>query len=162
VQSYRIEYAECFDQIASEYPEFQRSIGHSSAALVICQSDEKFSDQVPLIRKRLLKRFMQTGRYEDAIEQIIRLVGATVDLDLQRNYCLSKTHLWLEQRSFQSASGVSAGFPNWFATLFSMPPVDLLVKTHVEIPDDFDVAGLLLQENQENLLRIVRRGSSSD
>jgi tetratricopeptide (TPR) repeat protein len=145
VQSYRIEYAECFDQIASEYPEFQRSIGHSSAALVICQSDEKFSDQVPLIRKRLLKRFMQTGRYEDAIEQIIRLVGATVDLDLQRNYCLSKTHLWLEQRSFQSASGVSAGFPNWFATLFSMPPVDLLVKTHVEIPDDFDVAGLLVE-----------------
>ena len=144
VQSYRIEYAECFDQIASTFPEFQRSVGLSTAALVICQSEDKFSDQIPLIRGRLLKRFIQTGRYEDAVEQISRLVGTQVDLDLQRNYCLSKTHLWLEQRSYQIASGISSSFPNWFATLVSMPPVDLLVKTHVEIPDDFEVAGLLV------------------
>ncbi|MFM8402284.1 MAG: tetratricopeptide repeat protein, partial [Pirellula sp.] len=42
------------------------------------------------------------------------------------------------------SSGNLASLPNWFASLAGLPPVDLLVKSHIEIPKSLDIAGLLV------------------
>ncbi len=141
----KLQLAMCSDITAGDdLRQVQNAVQLNLGALGICQADLKREVQIPVIRRRLVKRLGQLGRFEDAIDQISRLVGPQVDLELQRYYTICKVRLWLDGRGYEIASGESADLPNWFATLVSMPPVDLLVKTHVEIPEDFEIAGMLV------------------
>lgn len=140
----KLELARCVDEIAQGNAGLQNSIRLNMGALAICQSEASLEPQIPTIRRRLVTRLSQLGNHEDAIDQISRLVGPEVDLELQRFYTISKVRLWLDGRGYDMAAGTSASLPNWFASLVGMPPVDLLVKTHVEIPEDFEIAGLLV------------------
>jgi tetratricopeptide (TPR) repeat protein len=141
----KLQLALCADKTAGENSkQIQNAVGLNLAALAICQADSRLEANTPIIRRRLVQRMAQLGRFEDAIDQINRLVDSKVDFELQRYFTICKVRLWLDGRGYESASGDSADLPNWFATLVSMPPVDLLVKTHVEIPEDFEIAGLLV------------------
>jgi tetratricopeptide (TPR) repeat protein len=140
----KLKLALCADQLAKDSKGIQEAIRLNMTALSICQANPELETDIPVIRRRLVKRMSEFGNYEDAIDQISRLVSQDVDLELQRYYTVAKTRLWLDGRGYQMASGLSGNLPNWFASLVQMPPVDLLVKTHVEVPEDFEVAGLLV------------------
>jgi len=143
--SQRLALGLCADMIAGSTSRgIQQSVQLNFAALAVCLVDSKLEGSIPEIRQRLIKRMSQLGRFEDAIDQINRLVGPEVDLDLQRYYTIAKVRLWLDGRGQDVASGSSTGLPNWFASLAGLPPVDLLVKTHIEVPDDFEIAGMLV------------------
>lgn len=143
-QRINIDLALCADQIAENSPSIQNAIRLNMAALAICQGDASLEAEIPVIRRRLVKRMSELGNYEDAIDQITRLVGPHLDLELQRYYTIAKVRLWLDGRGYDFASGNTGQLPNWFASLVQLPPVDLLVKTHIEAPEDFEVAGILV------------------
>lgn len=140
----KLQQALCADEIATGAQGIQNSIRLNMAALAICQSDSKFESQIPAIRRRLIKRMSEIGNYEDTIDQITRLVGPEPDLELQSYFTIAKVQLWLDGRTAEIASGNLASLPNWFASLASLPPVDLLVKSHIEIPKSLEIAGLLV------------------
>jgi tetratricopeptide (TPR) repeat protein len=143
--SKKLQLAFCADEIADNTSQgIQEVVKLNMAALAICQADAKLEGNIPEIRQRLIKRLSQLGRFEDAIDQINRLVGPKVDLELQRCYTIAKVRLWLDGRGLDAASGSSTGLPNWFESLVALPPVDLLFKTHVEVSDDFEIAGMLV------------------
>ena len=140
----KIDLALCADQIAENLQSIQNSIRLNMAALAICQGVSSLETEIPVIRRRLFKRMSELGNYEDAIDQITRLVGPNIDLKLQRYYTIAKVRLWLDGRGYDFASANTGQLPNWFASLVQLPPVDLLVKTHIEAPEDFEVAGILV------------------
>ena len=143
-QRIKIDLALCADQIAENSPSIQNSIRLNMAALAICQGDSSLETEIPVIRRRLFKRMSELGNYEEAIDQITRLVGPNIDLELQRYYTTAKVRLWLDGRGYDFASANTGQLPNWFSSMVQLPPVDLLVKTHIEAPEDFEVAGTLV------------------
>ena len=140
----KLQQALCADELAAGAQGIQNSIRLNMAALAICQSDSKFESQIPAIRRRLIKRMSEIGNYEDTIDQITRLVGPEPDLELQHYFTIARVQLWLDGRTTEIASGNLASVPNWFASLASIPPVDLLVRSHIEIPKSLEIAGLLV------------------
>jgi tetratricopeptide (TPR) repeat protein len=143
-QERKLQLALCADKLATGSQRIQESIRLNMSALGICQADARYENKIPDIRRRLIKRMSEIGNYEDAIDQIGRSVGPEPDLELQRYFTIAKVQMWLDGRTAELSSGNLASLPNWFASLAGLPPVDLLVKSHIEIPKSLDIAGLLV------------------
>jgi tetratricopeptide (TPR) repeat protein len=139
----KIQLADCADRVADNPNEIKSAMRLSHQVLGICLSDPHLESWVPSIRRRLLKRHAELGEFEEVINLATQLVGSDVDLELQRYYSVAKARLYLLDRDYDLKTPAPEELPDWFASLLSIRPLDLLVATNHEIPEDFEIAALL-------------------
>jgi len=137
--SSKIKFAQVIDKTAVAPSEIQQAISLLQLAVSACESTPGLVNEIPAIRHSMVTRMMQVGRYEDALEQIAKLAGPKVDLDLERNLAMCRYRLASEKRSTNIADSSKTALPRWFSGLLELNIVDLLLKAYVDNPQNMEI-----------------------
>ena len=137
---YKVELAEAFDKGASRFPEYSRAVSMYATAIGACEADIDFRDKLVDLRERMMERLFTLGRYEDAMEQIPRLAGQTMDPELLKWLARCRFKLAIEKRTHTFSSASQSLMPEWLVTASTMHSVDLLMKALIENPGDKEIS----------------------
>lgn len=162
----KVDLAEVYDKAAQSLPEIERLVSMQSVALGACEANPTLRERALAIRSRMVERLMQLGRQEDAMDQIARISGPTLDPTLERQFALCRYQLAVEKRSHRLPSNVQTMIPKWLAGLEQMYVPDLLDKALIDNPGDIELSMALasLYLGDPELLRnsIVSKENSSE
>lgn len=136
----KVKLAQVYDKIAVTREQAEELLSLLHSALSACEATPGLEDEIPGIRKSMIARMMEQGRYEDALEQIAKLAGPKTDLELGRKLAMCRFRLASENRSSDLAEGAKAGLPRWFSTLMQMNVVDLLLKAYIDNPQNMELS----------------------
>ncbi len=141
----KIELSELYDKSAVSIPEITRLITLQSIAIGACEADKDLEGEKPKIRRRMIERMMEIGRQEDALDQIAKVAGPQVDIELERWLALCRYELAFEKRTHRLSSASQSQLPDWLMALESMNVVDLLLKALIDTPGDMRLSMALAQ-----------------
>lgn len=135
----KIKLAEVADQTADSPEKIQGLITLQHIAIAACESAPGFVDEIPPIRAKLVDRLMSVARYEDALEQIAKLAGLRMDLELERKLALCRFRLFQENRSSTLADNSKIALPRWLSGMLELNVIDLLLKAYVDNPQNMEL-----------------------
>jgi len=145
-REYKVKLAEVLDRTLPEQADLS-SVGRlnqviavQSVALGACEADPALADRGIAIRKRLIKRLTQIGRFEDAMNQIAELAGPSSDPFLLKNLALLRYSMALEKRTHSYSESKQSVIPEWLYSAASLQVVDLLLKALIDNPGDIDLS----------------------
>lgn len=135
----KIKLADVVDRLAITKEDIQGVITLQHIAISACESTPGFAEEIPAIRSKMVDRLMSTARYEDALEQIAKLAGPRLDLELERKLALCRFRLFQENRSVNLAANSKTALPRWIAGMLELNVIDLLLKAYVDNPQNMDL-----------------------
>jgi tetratricopeptide (TPR) repeat protein len=135
----KIKLAEVADQAANIPEAIQAVITFQHIAIAACESTPGFAEEIPAIRAKLVDRLMMAARYEDALEQIAKLAGLRMDVELERKLALCRFKLFQENRSSSLADSSKIALPRWLAGMLELNVIDLLLKAYVDNPQNMEL-----------------------
>lgn len=115
-------------------------IAAQARALGVCEVDSSLRDREQPIRKRMMQRLFQAGRFEDAMDQIAKLSGPSIDGYLIKWLALSKYSMALENRNHAFTDSTQISIPDWLYSASTLQVVDLLLKSIIDNPGDIDIS----------------------
>jgi tetratricopeptide (TPR) repeat protein len=115
-------------------------IACQSVAVGICESDPSFSEREIAIRKSMIKRLNQVGRFEDAMNQIAELAGPSTDPFLIKNLALLRYTMSLENRNHSFSDSKQSVIPEWLYSASNAQVIDLLIKALIDNPGDKELS----------------------
>lgn len=143
----RVELAEVLDEALPDESSdafsinlLNRILGAQSRALGVCEADTELKDREPSIRRRMLQRLIQADRLEDAMDQIAKLSGPTIDPSLIKSMSLCRYSMALEKRSHSFTDSTQIAIPEWLYTASTLHVVDLLLKAIIDNPGDIEIS----------------------
>lgn len=122
-----------------------RIIATQALALGICESDPSFKDREVQIRKRMMERLFQTGRFEDAMDQTAKLAGPAIDGYLMKWLALCKYSMALENRKHSFTDSTQISIPDWLYSASTLQVPDLLLKAIIDNPGDIELSTSIAQ-----------------
>lgn len=145
-REYKVKLAEVLDRNLPEQADLS-SVGRlnqviavQSVALGVCESDPSLADRGIAIRKRLIKRLTQIGRFEDAMNQIAELAGPSSDPFLLKNLALLRYSMALEKRTHSYSQSKQSVIPEWLYSAANLQVVDLMLKALIDNPGDIELS----------------------
>jgi hypothetical protein len=117
-----------------------RILAAQSRALGVCEADADLKEREPAIRRRMLQRLIQADRLEDAMDQIAKLSGPTIDPSLIKSLSLCRYSMALEKRSHSFTDSTQIAIPEWLYTASTLHAVDLLLKAVIDNPGDIEIS----------------------
>jgi tetratricopeptide (TPR) repeat protein len=145
-REYKVKLAEALDRTLPEQADLS-SVGRlnqiiavQSVALGACEADPSLADRGIAIRKRLIKRLTQIGRFEDAMNQIAELAGPSSDPYLLKNLALLRYSMALEKRTHSYSESRQSVISEWLYSAANMQVVDLLLKALIDNPGDIELS----------------------
>lgn len=145
-REYKVKLAEVMDQSLPKKagPEFSgqlnRIIALQYIALGICEPDPTFAERGRAIRKSLIGRLNQLGRFEDALNEISELAGPSTDPELLKDLALIRYSLSLENRTHSYSESRQSVIPEWLYSASNSQVVDLLQKALINNPGDIELS----------------------
>ena len=145
-REYKVKLAEVLDRTLPEQADtssaarLNQVISVQSVALGVCEADPSFADREIAIRKRLIKRLTQIGRFEDAMNQIAELAGPSSDPYLLKNLALLRYSMALEKRTHSYSESRQSVIPEWLYSAANFQVVDLLLKALIDNPGDIELS----------------------
>jgi tetratricopeptide (TPR) repeat protein len=145
-REYKVQLAEVLDRTLPEQVDLSSAarlnqiISVQSVALGACEADPSFADREIEIRKRLIKRLTQVGRFEDAMNQIAELAGPSSDPFLLKNLALLRYSMVLEKRTHSYSESRQSVIPEWLHSSANFQVVDLLLKALIDNPGDIELS----------------------
>ncbi len=142
----KIKLAEVLDKAISDQAGYEsfgfvnQIIASQSVALGVCEADESLADRELSIRKRMLLRLIQVGRFEDAMNQIAELATPSSDPFLLKNLALLRYSMYQENRSGAFSESRQVAIPDWLYSASNLNVVDLLLKALIDNPGDIDLS----------------------
>lgn len=143
---YKVKLAEVLDRTVPEQADLS-SVGRlnqviavQSVALGVCEADASLADRGIAIRKSLVKRLTQIGRFEDAMNQIAELAGPSSDPFLLKNLALLRYSMALEKRTHSYSESRQSVIPEWLYSAANLQVVDLLLKALIDNPGDIELS----------------------
>jgi tetratricopeptide (TPR) repeat protein len=127
------------------YNLLSRIIAAQARALGVCETDADLKVKEPIIRKRMMQRLMQAGRYEDAMDQIAKLAGPSIDGYLMKWLALSRYSMALENRGYTFSDSTQVAIPDWLYSASSLHVVDLLLKSIIDNPGDIEISSAIAE-----------------
>ena len=146
---FKIKLAEVLDKAIGDQAGFEsygfvnQIIASQSIALGVCESDETLADREASIRKRMLLRLIQVGRFEDAMNQVAELATPTSDPFLLKNLALLRYSMAMENRSHSFSDSRQVAIPDWLYAASNLNVIDLLLKALIDNPGDIDLSSAL-------------------
>jgi len=128
------------DQTKDSFNRLNRIIAAQARALGICEVDASMKDKEPQIRKRMMERLSQVGRYEDAMDQIAKLAGPNIDGYLMKWLALARFSMALENRNHSFTDSTQISIPDWLYSASTLHVIDLLLKSIIDNPGDIDIS----------------------
>jgi hypothetical protein len=122
-----------------------RIISTQASALGVCESDPSFKDRETQIRKRMMERLFQVGRFEDAMDQTAKLAGPAIDGYLMKWLALSKFSMALENRNHSFTDSTQISIPDWLYSASTLQVPDLLLKSIIDNPGDIELSTAIAQ-----------------
>jgi tetratricopeptide (TPR) repeat protein len=145
-REYKVKLAEVLDRTLPEQADLgsvgrlNQIIAVQSVALGVCEADPSLADRGIAIRKRLIKRLTQIGRFEDAMNQIAELAGPSSDPFLLKNLALLRYSMALEKRTHSYSESKQSVIPEWLYSAANLQVVDLLLKALIDNPADIELS----------------------
>jgi tetratricopeptide (TPR) repeat protein len=115
-------------------------IATQARALGVCELDSSMKDREQAIRKRMMQRLVQAGRFEDAMDQIAKLSTPSIDSYLMKWLALSKYSMALENRNHSFTDATQISIPDWLYSASTLQVVDLLLKSIIDNPGDIEIS----------------------
>ena len=119
--------------------QLNRIIAFQFVALGACEADPTFAERGRAIRKSLVGRLKQVGRFEDAMNQISELAGPSSDPELLKDLALIRYSLSLENRTHSFSESRQSVIPEWLYSAANSQVVDLLQKALINNPGDIEL-----------------------
>ena len=148
----KVELAEVLDKAlpddgssASSFNLLNRIIAAQARALGVCEVDASLNAREPAIRRRMVQRLIQAGRLEDAMDQIGKLAGPSIDPSLMKSLSLCRYSMALEKRSHSFNDSARSSIPDWLYNASTLHVVDLLLKAIIDNPGDVEVSSAIAE-----------------
>ena len=146
-REYKVKLAEVMEQslpknvgLESVGQQLNRIIAFQFVALGACEADPTFAERGRAIRKRLVGRLKQVGRFEDAMNQISELAGPSSDPELLKDLALIRYSLSLENRTHSFSESRQSVIPEWLYSAANTQVVDLLQRALINNPGDIELS----------------------
>jgi tetratricopeptide (TPR) repeat protein len=135
----KLSLAEIVDLDAKSITEIRNTIALQFVAIGLCEANPDLDHKLPVLRRRLIERLIEVGRFEDALGEIGSLVGPELQPDLLRNIARCRSGLLLEGRADPNQYQSSYGKPEWFRQATNAHAVDLLIRALDICPGDLEL-----------------------
>lgn len=122
-----------------------RIIAAQARALGVCEADESLVAREASIRRRMIQRLIQAGRFEDAMDQLGKLAGPSIDPSLIKSLSLCRYSMALERRSHSYNDSARISIPDWLYNASTLHVVDLLLKAVIDNPGDVEVSSAIAE-----------------
>lgn len=145
-REYKVKLAEVMEQSLPKnvglesVGQLNRIIAVQSVALGVCEADPSLAERGQAIRKSLIGRLTQIGRFEDAMNQIAELAGPSSDPELLKDLALIRYSLSLENRTHSFSESRQSVIPEWLYSAANTQVVDLLQKALINNPGDVELS----------------------
>lgn len=146
-REYKVKLAEVMEQslpknvgLESVGQQLNQIIAFQFVALGACEADPTFAERGRAIRKSLVGRLKQVGRFEDAMNQISELAGPSSDPDLLKDLALIRYSLSLENRTHSFSESRQSVIPEWLYSAANTQVVDLLQRALINNPGDIELS----------------------
>jgi tetratricopeptide (TPR) repeat protein len=145
-REYKVKLAEVLDRDLPQQADLSSAgrlnqvISVQFVALGVCEADPSMADRGIAIRKSLIKRLTQIGRFEDAMNQIAELAGPSSDPFLIKNLALLRYSMVLEKRTHSYSESRQSVIPEWLYSAANLQVVDLLLKALIDNPGDIELS----------------------
>jgi tetratricopeptide (TPR) repeat protein len=145
-REYKVKLAEVMDQSLPKKAgiefvgQINRIIALQYVALGVCEPDPAFAERGRAIRKSLIGRLNQLGRFEDAMNEISELAGPSSDPELLKDLALIRYSLSLENRTHSYSESRQSVIPEWLYSAANSQVVDLLQKALINNPGDIELS----------------------
>jgi hypothetical protein len=142
----KIKLAEVLDKAIDDQAGFEsygfvnQIIANQSIALGVCEADETLANQEASIRRRMMLRLIQVGRFEDAMNQVAELATPSSDPFLLKNLALLRYSMVLENRTHSFSESRQVAVPDWLYSASNLNVVDLLLKALIDNPGDIELS----------------------
>jgi len=129
------------DKLAtSSFGLLNRILNVQARAIGVCEAYAELKEREAPIRRRMMQRLYQAGRYEDAIDQIAKLAGPAIDGGLMKWFSMSRYAMALEGRTHSYTDATQVAVPDWLYSASNLKPVDLLLKAIIDNPGDVEIS----------------------
>ena len=145
-REYKVKLAEVMEQSLPKnvglesVGQLNRVISVQSVGLGACETDPSFAERGRAIRKSMVGRLKQIGRFEDAMNQIAELAGPSSDPELLKDLALIRYSLSLENRMHSFSESRQSVIPEWLYSAANSQVVDLLQKALISNPGDIELS----------------------
>jgi Tfp pilus assembly protein PilF len=133
------------EQAPGAYDLLSRIIATQARALGVCETDPSFKERESAIRTRMMQRLVQSGRFEDSLDQIAKLASPNVDPYLMKWLALSRYSMALENRNHSFTDSTQLSIPEWLYSASTLHVVDLLLKSIIDNPGDIEISSAIAQ-----------------
>ena len=133
------------DQAQSSFALLNRITAEQARALGVCELDESYKARESAIRKRLVQRLIQAGRFEDAMDHIPKMAGPALDASLLKSLALIRYSMALENRNHSFTDSTQVAIPDWLYSAATLNVVDLLLKSLIDNPGDIDISNAIAE-----------------
>ncbi|MEI8214177.1 MAG: tetratricopeptide repeat protein [Planctomycetota bacterium] len=140
-----IEMAEWMEQVARTPDNIDNLILFQFKTIGLCEASPEHKNEIPALRARAVELLIASGRYEEAMLQIDSMVGTEPVPILLRNMTRCRMGLLLAGRPEPRPKDAMSGDSEWYLMAKSTTPVDLLVNTLFDQPNDLELTRLLAE-----------------
>lgn len=131
------------DQATANLPQvIDRQIAYDTAALNAIELNPKLSDRAIEIKKRMVDKNLQSGRFETAYRLLASMAGKETDPWVAKKTAIAL--LGSRSSGGISTSSTSANLPQWFLQLKEKNPIDQLLALHAADPTDTELVATLV------------------
>jgi|694.fasta_scaffold00500_15 tetratricopeptide (TPR) repeat protein len=131
------------DQPTANLPQIiDRQIALDTAALDAIARNPKLADREIEIKKRMVDKNLQSGRFETAYRLLASMAGKDLDPWIAKKSAIAL--LGGRSSGGISNSSTSANLPQWFLQLKEKNPIDQLLSLHAADPTDVELVATLV------------------
>lgn len=131
------------DQATANLPQvIDRQIAYDTAAISAIAQNPKLSDRAIEIKKRMVDKNLQSGRFETAYRLLASIAGKDPDPWVAKKTAIAL--LGSRNSGGISTNSNSANVPQWFLELKEKNPVDQLLALHAADPADAELVATLV------------------